>query len=106
VVVERGRADDAWRGLVEDGMDGELPEVITSPVLLEPRGRLRLAMRQPREGLADLLAAGEWFSAAGVEEPAITNWRAHAAEAQVMLGDRDAAWELAESTLAAIPRSG
>ena len=98
VLVERGQLDEAKR-MVErpprEANDGAWDQV----VLLGSRGRLRLALGDPRAALQDLLDCGRQLLARGAVNPALNPWRSSAALAHLALGSRDEAATLAEEEL-------
>jgi len=63
------------------------------------RGRLRLAQRRPEEALADLMRAGEVATTTKLVSPSCLPWRSQAAQAQLALGDVEAARALATEEL-------
>ncbi|MBV9415643.1 MAG: helix-turn-helix domain-containing protein [Solirubrobacterales bacterium] len=63
------------------------------------RGLLALTGRRPEVALAELERAGEVLVAAGFVNPAVVEWRADAARAQLALGDPARASELAREEL-------
>ena len=60
-------------------------------VLLDVRGRLRLAERRFEEALADFIACGKGASSLGIQNPANIAWRSQAALAVDALGRQDEA---------------
>jgi DNA-binding CsgD family transcriptional regulator len=100
-LIERGKTDQAWEQLAIHGFEEELPDGSLFATLLESRGHLKLACRDVEGALDDLLAAGELYRRWGVTGPAITRWRALAAEAFVLAGEPARASELAETELEA-----
>jgi DNA-binding CsgD family transcriptional regulator len=68
-------------------------------LVLEARGRLRLAQDRPEEALADLLEAGKHWQALAWSHPGLTVWRSEAARALVRLGEQEEAWRLAAEQL-------
>jgi DNA-binding CsgD family transcriptional regulator len=63
------------------------------------RGRLRIALGDVRDGLADFLRCGELLGSYGIVRP--TDWRSDAARALLELGDRERAEQLAHEAIAA-----
>ncbi len=85
---------------------GELPDnVFFTPVLFS-RGRLRIARGDLREGLEDVLEVGRRQDAWRCPNPSVLPWRSTAAEALVVLGDRERARALAAEELALAARFG
>jgi DNA-binding CsgD family transcriptional regulator len=101
-LIERDELDAAADELAARGLTTQLPELWEYNVLLDSRGRLRLAQGRAREALDDLRECGRRLAAWGVDNPAVISWRSTAACASLALGDRDEARRLAheESVLA------
>jgi DNA-binding CsgD family transcriptional regulator len=98
-LVDLGRLDEAEAALeLVDGeaRSGSMPE----GVLRLARGRLRMEQGRPAEALEDYLAVGRDLREASVVGPAFSPWRSEAALAQLALGDRAVAQQLAEEELA------
>ena len=55
-----------------------VPWTLEGRALLEQRGRLRAIQSRPAEALADLLLAGHHAEEGGIDNPAVTCWRAGA----------------------------
>jgi DNA-binding CsgD family transcriptional regulator len=55
-----------------------VPWTLEGRALLEQRGRLRAMQSRPAEALADLLLAGHHAEEGGIDNPAVTCWRAGA----------------------------
>ena len=68
-------------------------------LVLEARGRLRLAQDRPQEALADLLEAGRRCEALAWSHPGLTAWRSDAARALARLGEQDESARLAAEQL-------
>ena len=97
-LVERGEAEEAARALAPVDAWAETPAM--GPAMLRrARARLRMAQGLTGEALADLLAVGDVAVRSAVESPSILPWRSEAAEAHLMLGDRESALALAEEDL-------
>jgi DNA-binding CsgD family transcriptional regulator len=98
-LVDLGRLDEAEAalGLVEGDADGGST---TEGVLRLARGRLRMEQGRAAEALDDFLGAGHDLTDASVISPAFLPWRAEAVLAQLALGDRAAAQQLAREELA------
>ena len=98
-LIERGEREAAQEALERFGLWGELPESGMSSVMLERRGRLRVAQGEVEAGLADLLAAGRGNQAGVVVGPAFAAWGSNAALAHHRLGDGESARRLAADEL-------
>jgi DNA-binding CsgD family transcriptional regulator len=95
-LTELDELEDADASLARAGMLGDPPPgALPAPLLLQSRGRLRLAQRRVEEARADLLAAGARWEGLGISHPGFATWR-------VDLGDP----ELAEEHLALAARLG
>jgi DNA-binding CsgD family transcriptional regulator len=68
-------------------------------LLLDVRGRLRLAERRIEDALADFIACGEAAGSIGIQNPAYVAWRSQAALALDALGRQVEAQEHAEEEL-------
>ncbi len=100
-LLDQGREKAAKAALQEHWeFTRELPTSFAVNVLLDARGRLRVAQADPRAGLDDLMLCGERVEALGVRCPGVIAWRSHAAFAHLALGQRAAARRLAEEELA------
>jgi DNA-binding CsgD family transcriptional regulator len=80
----------------------ERPDYMTNwgdDPLLFHRGRLRLAMGKPHEGLADLLECGRRLAAWKLVNPAIIPWRSATAVTLARLGEPQRARDLVEEEL-------
>ena len=98
-LVDQGRleeADDALPLVDGEGDGGST----TESVLRLARGRLRMEQGRAAEALDDFLAVGRDLTEASVISPAFLPWRSEAVLAQLALGDRTAAKELATEELA------
>ena len=98
-LLDQGRFADARTAMRDWGVDCESPSTYPVCMVLDCRGRLRVAEGDLRGGLADLLLAGQQLEALKVHSPAMLPWRSHAAAAHLKLGDRSAAVALAEDEL-------
>jgi DNA-binding CsgD family transcriptional regulator len=99
-LTELGELDDADAALATASLLGDPPPgALAAPLLLESRARLRLAQQRHADAYADLLEAGERWSALGVGHPGLAAWRVGACEALVALGDVPAARRLAQEHL-------
>jgi DNA-binding NarL/FixJ family response regulator len=80
--------------------DAQLQGMIQLPFLLDVRAQLRLAQVRPQEALADAFEAGRLAASQfGITSPGAIAWRSTAAQAQVALGEPDAARELVSEEL-------
>ena len=96
-LLDRGLVAEA-RTAFEDGrVDCGSPDTYPVCMVLDGRGRLRLAEGDLRGGLSDLLLAGRQLEALEVHSPSMLPWRSHAAAAHLRLGDRDSALALAQA---------
>ena len=103
-LTELDELADADAQLARAGQQGDPPPgALAAPLLLQARGRLRLAQRRHADAHADLLAAAARWDELGVAHPGFASWRVDAVEA---LEDVDAARELAEEHLALADRLG
>jgi DNA-binding CsgD family transcriptional regulator len=95
----RGEVVQAEQALAMIG-DDEIRATIRHPFLLEIRARVRLAQGRPEEALDDALTAGRMLeSEFGVTNPGAVAWRSTGALAEIELGHRDRAEELAADEL-------
>ena len=97
-LTERGELDEAEQVLAAVAPQLEGDSTIVAQ-LRASRGRLRLAQWRPEEALADLLRAGEVATATELVSPSCLPWRSQAAQAQLALGDLEAANALAAEEL-------
>jgi DNA-binding CsgD family transcriptional regulator len=101
-LLERGDPAAAATLVVESGLAGPasvLPDTYTFNLLLDARGRLRLAQDRPGEAVDDLLECGRRQDALGEVNPALVAWRSGAALALLRLGERERAAQLADDEL-------
>ena len=100
VLLERGDPDAVFEAAAVAGIDLEALDGSTQgTVLLELRGRVRLAQSRPEESVADLLEAGARYTRWGVLNPAAFAWRSNAARALQQLGETERANELVTDEL-------
>jgi DNA-binding NarL/FixJ family response regulator len=99
VLVERGELADAMRVVERAGLSDDLPATYQSGLVLDSRGRLRVAQGRVREGIADLLAAGERMLALHAPNPAPLAWRSSAALALLQVDEVGEARRLASEEL-------
>lgn len=100
VLLERGEPDAVFEAAEVAGIELEALDGSTQgTVLLELRGRVRLAQSRLEESLADTLEAGDRYTRWGVLNPAAFAWRSNAARALQQLGEVERARELATEEL-------
>jgi DNA-binding CsgD family transcriptional regulator len=98
-LLEQGRVEEAAAVLSGYRYDCEDPADYPTAMLLQARGRLRIAAGAPREGVSDLLRCGRRMTELGVVSPSLLPWRSHAALGHLALGERDRALPLAAEEL-------
>ena len=99
-LLDQGRETVAEAALREHWeLSRELPSSFSVNLLLDARGRLRVAQADPQAGLDDLMLCGERVGALGVHCPGVIAWRSHAALAHLALGQPAAARRLAQEEL-------
>ncbi len=106
LLLELGQLREAATVLDRADLPEEIPENVHFVLILQTRGKLRLAERKPEEGLADFLAVGRVAEALGIQNPAYRPWRSLAASALHDLGRDGEARELAAEELALARRWG
>ena len=92
VLQERGRLEEARR-LLEGG---PIPRTVPGLAMLELRGRLRVEAGRSEAGLSDLREAAQLARQWGIDNPAVSNWRAALAGVLHRTGASSEAWELAQ----------
>jgi DNA-binding CsgD family transcriptional regulator len=102
-LIERGELDQADAVLDEDGPLSEPPD-LEDVLRLYSRAELRLAQGRPREALEAALTVGE-VGERTVRSLGYAPWRTIAAQAALVLGDRDRACELAREGFARAERA-
>jgi DNA-binding CsgD family transcriptional regulator/tetratricopeptide (TPR) repeat protein len=105
VNVEQGKLADAEAAHALVAPDVELPD-FTWAVLIESRGRLRLAQGDLDRAVADLREAGARWESIGMANLGIARWRADAAVALAKLGEGEEARALASAQLESARGSG
>ena len=105
-MIERGKADAAWAELEVSGATGELPEIVTTPNLLESRAKLRAARGDLHGARDDLLKTGSLWERAGGVGPGFSSWRSQLALVRLQLGEIDDARRLATEELVLARRFG
>lgn len=98
-LVEQGDVDGAELALAEAAVPAQPPEQLGWALVLESRGRLRLAQNRPEEALADLLEAGRRGERLRWGHPLLMRWRSDAARALARLGEQAEAARLAAEHL-------
>jgi DNA-binding CsgD family transcriptional regulator len=93
VLIEQDELDHADEIL---GRAVAIPGSLTAPMLLERRGRLRLAQHRPAEAHAELVAAAEEWRGLGMRHPALASWRVDDCLALAELGSSASARALAD----------
>ncbi|MGW7041910.1 AAA family ATPase [Streptomyces avermitilis] len=99
ILVDLGRGREAMTLLDRLEPIEERPRGRTAAYSLFVRGRLRRQLGQPIGGLKDLMASGEWFTVAGITNPAVVDWRAESALVLHELGEVSRARALAADAL-------
>ena len=102
-LIERGELDQAQAVLDENG-PLEDPQDIEDVLRLYSLAELRLAQARPREALDAALAVGE-IGERTVRFLGYCPWRATAAQAALLLGERDRALQLADDAMARAERT-
>jgi DNA-binding CsgD family transcriptional regulator len=105
-LVDRDDAAEAWRSVIDRGVDGPLPEAWSSAVLLRHRARVAAALGDVDGAIADLRQSGELATIWGVENPAMMPWRSQLAVALAARGELVEAQRLASAELALAHRWG
>jgi ATP/maltotriose-dependent transcriptional regulator MalT len=98
VHVAQGRLSEAEEAHARSKLDVEIPE-FTRALVLESRGRLRLAQNRSAEALADLRGAGAEWDSIGMANLGIARWRSEATRALLRLDQADEARDLAARQL-------
>ncbi|SDN36569.1 BREX system ATP-binding domain-containing protein [Allokutzneria albata] len=99
-LVDRGQPEAAAAELERRALTGELPPSWRYNYLLVSRGRLWLALGDPRRALADVVECGRRYAQRGMTGRSPLAWRMLAALAHHALGEADAAREMAAVELA------
>jgi DNA-binding CsgD family transcriptional regulator/DNA-binding transcriptional ArsR family regulator len=107
-LTEQGNLEGANEALGR--LDAELlerpPELLGWALVLEARGRLRLAEDRLRDGIDDLFEAGRRWERLQIHAPGAARWREDAALGLARLGDLADARGLADEHLARARRTG
>jgi DNA-binding CsgD family transcriptional regulator len=98
-LVGQGDLDGAERALTQTSVPDEPQAQMGWALLLEARGRLRLAQDRPADALDDLRDAGRRWEALQWSHPSLVQWRLDAVRALVRLGDVPQASRLAAEHL-------
>ncbi|GAA3677787.1 LuxR family transcriptional regulator [Lentzea roselyniae] len=101
-----GDVEGAQAAIEPVGLRGTLPRSWQHTALLHVRGLLRFELGDVEGALADQLECGERLLAWGAPNPAHRPWRSHAALAQLRLGRRQEALQLALEELELARRWG
>jgi DNA-binding CsgD family transcriptional regulator len=105
-LIETGELEQAESVLSSTESDAAAGGV-QAPLLLSVRAQLRFAQLRPRDALDDALEAGRRLeSVSPGANPSVIAWRSTAALAQLALGERDRARELASDELEQARRLG
>jgi DNA-binding CsgD family transcriptional regulator len=102
-MIEVGQLQEADEALRTRGLDGPLPSIFALDVLLDRRGRLRIAQGRLEEGVDDMLEAGrrmQW------RPNPVENWRSYVASALVELDRGEEARSLVANELELAQRVG
>ena len=98
-LIERGRADEAERELIDARLDAALPDARPYTPLLIARGRLRSIAGRPDAALDDLLEAERRLERSGAGHAVGLDGRAEATLALLATGRRDEACRRADDDL-------
>jgi ATP/maltotriose-dependent transcriptional regulator MalT len=98
-LVDQGDLGGAELALARANVPARPAEQVGWALVLEARGRLRLAQDRTEEALADLLEAGRRWEALAWSHPGLMDWRSEAARALVRLGEHEEAARLAAEQL-------
>jgi DNA-binding CsgD family transcriptional regulator len=105
-LIEIGELDQA-ESMLTSIEDDDAGEGLQAPLLLSVRAQLRFAQLRPRDALNDALEAGRRLeSVFPGANPSLIVWRSTAALAQLALGERERARELAWDELEQARRLG
>jgi DNA-binding CsgD family transcriptional regulator len=94
-LVDQGDGEAALEVLRGLHLDGPLPDTVHLYEARLARGRARIATGLVREGVEDLRDVGRRWELIGARNPDAAPWRAHLAEALLLLGETDEARVLA-----------
>ena len=99
VLIERGSPELAAEALERTPAPPQLANAWPMSFVHHARGLLALDAHRPEVALAEFERAGEVLLRTGFVNPAITEWRADAARAHLVLGDQRRAGEMAREEL-------
>lgn len=99
ILVERGALDRASDLLVEQGLTGDLPDIVQMSFVLDSVGRLRIAQGRHDEAIALLRECGRRMTGWGLSNPGLIPWQASLAPALAAVGDREEAGAVAEAAV-------
>jgi DNA-binding CsgD family transcriptional regulator len=105
-LLGQGYVEAAQQTLRSGGLESEIPPGLTSNLILEARGMLRLAQGRTGEGLADLVEFGHREELWGGTNPLASRWRSRASLGHAALGDREQARRMASEDLERARRWG
>ncbi|MGH3671235.1 MAG: helix-turn-helix transcriptional regulator [Pseudonocardiaceae bacterium] len=105
-LLERGELEQAAAVVEGVALAPALTQMpLSAAVLLEARGRVRLARGQRPQAIADLRRCGQLVTSVQVHNPNVVAWRS--ALARALPGEQsNEAWKLAQSELALARRAG
>jgi DNA-binding CsgD family transcriptional regulator len=98
-LCDQGRLEEAEEALSRAGAEGQLPGGCHTATLLAARGRLRAEQGRTAEAITDFELLGERVTAANMDNPAFTPWRAPLAALLAAQGEFDRAQELVTAQL-------
>jgi DNA-binding CsgD family transcriptional regulator/tetratricopeptide (TPR) repeat protein len=98
-LVDQGDLEGAELALARAHVPTRPAEQLAWALVLEARGRLRLAQDRRQEALTDLLDAGKRWESLAWTHPGLTAWRSEAARALARLGEQQQAARLAAEQL-------
>ncbi|WP_410604714.1 helix-turn-helix transcriptional regulator [Amycolatopsis sp. lyj-90] len=98
-LVDLGELDRGENLLFTFGFGHGLEEAVDRSVIFAARGSLREAMGHPHSAYEDFVAAGRFLAEWGVTNPAVSNWRSHAALCAAAIERRSLAHSLADDEL-------
>jgi ATP/maltotriose-dependent transcriptional regulator MalT len=98
-LVDQGDLEGAELALAGANVPARPAEQLAWALVLEARGRLRLAQDRPEEALADQREAGRRWESLAWSHPGLAAWRSEAARALARLGEQQQASRLAAEQL-------
>ena len=105
-LVAQGDLDGAEHALAQSDVPRPPPAEMGWALVLEARGRLRLAQGRPADALDDLLDVGRRWEQLWWSHPGLALWRVDAARAMTRLGDHAEAATTGRGAAAARPATG